>query len=562
MSSKEYVWNMLVLNCSAAEEKVLPYSLKALGFSVDMVFSESIEHFKQELTNRKWDMIIGVDSATATTPLKEALSEQAELNANDQVPFVILADTISASIRIDWMRHGACDVVDSGNVELLSLIMEREFINVFDEPQGSIEQISQSPFEEQVEHYLSDPDEKEKMCLFAIQFRDWKKYHTAFSDHQSSVFASAIQKELYGLFGHIKYTISADGIAMFLASPPSVVNAAQNLESAFDKLFVDIDSQSFQITISVAILELSYFDEGGDQLFNKVNDLLVYAQDKGVNKCEIYHPETEIQRQAAEGDAVAMVKHALENKNFELLFQPVASLQDMKSEQIYEVFVQLIDPEGKRVSAGQFIRNIDKTHLAEKVDRWVILQSVKHLLKKSNEARESNSGEDSGSMIRLFVHICAASIRDNKFLTWLFLLIKKTGINPASIVLLLGEENIARYGKETGELLANVKKIGCLTGISQFGSTVNPMRIAEEFATDYVKFDGKFTMGLEENSVREESVKTMVDKLHSLGRKTIIPQIENPRVLTRVWHTGSDYVQGYFLQKPEAHMNYNFKSDQ
>ena len=200
--------------------------------------------------------------------------------------------------------------------------------------------------------------------------------------------------------------------------------------------------------------------------------------------------------------------------------------------------------------------------MAEKVDRWVILQSVKHILKKNKEIRESNSDGDSHVGIRLFVHLCAASIRDTKFLSWLFLLVKKTGIDPSSLVLMLGEENIARYGKETGELLANVKKIGCLTGINQFGSTVNPMRIAEEFATDYIKFDGKYTMGLEENSVREESVKTMVDKLHTLGRKTIIPQIENPRVLTQVWRTGSDYIQGYFLQKPEAHMNYNFKADQ
>lgn len=562
MTSKEYVWNILVLNCTPAEEKVLPYSLKALGFSVDMVFPSSIDHFKEEITNNKWDMIIGVDSSSPMTPLKEALSVLAELDDTQKIPFIICSSDISASIRIDWMRHGACDVVDNGNVELLSLVMEREFKNVFKESAGSVEQISQSPFEEQVTNCFSDPDEKEKTSLFVIEFRDWKKYHASFNKHQADIFAAAIQKELYSLFGHIKYTISEDGIAMFLSSLPSIATVAHNLESAFDKLFVDIDSKSFQVTISVAILELRHFDEGGEALFNKVNDLLSHAKDKGFNKSEIYHPETEIQRQAAEGDAVSMVKHALDNKNFELLFQPVASLQNMRSEEIYEVSVQLVDPEGKKVPAGQFIRTIDKSHLAEKVDRWVILQSVKHILKKNKEIRESNSDGDSHVGIRLFVHLCAASIRDTKFLSWLFLLVKKTRIDPSSLVLMLGEENIARYGKETGDLLANVKKIGCLTGINQFGSTVNPMRIAEEFVTDYIKFDGKFTMGLEENSVREESVKTMVDKLHTLGRKTIIPQIENPRVLTQVWRTGSDYIQGYFLQKPEAHMNYNFKADQ
>ncbi len=550
MDVKTYLSKVLILNGGIDLGGSLVSFLNDAGFNINETFVESIEQFEKELLDHCWDLIVCFDDGELSTSIVTALDIHERCRKFHNVPFVVISPEVTSDVRIEWMSQGACDVVDHNNFELLSLVINRESRSRFSVSTSRPSRVSQEEFEESLQGVLDDASSREEKTLVALKIHDWEVVHKSFSSAQSMLFDSTVDKELVKLFSHDKHVIAGHGMAMLLVDSSSMDDISQRIESTFDKLFVDVNDKSFQVAVSAAIIDLNQFAGDKHALLEKARDLVVYAIDKGINKVEIYNPELDLEREATDGNISALVQHALGNKSFELLFQPISSLQG-EHDDIYEVLLRIVDPEGKKIAASDFILTVDKSNLAEKIDKWVVLQAVKHLLKKEKE----------GSSLQLLLHICAASMCEPAFLMWLFVMIEKTGIKPESLVFQISEENVARFGSEATKFIEGLAKIGCRTSICHFGSTANPMGIAQEYATDYIKFNGSMTRELAENPAQEQQLALMVEKLQALGRKTIIPQIENPKVLTRVWRTGSDYIQGYFLQGPEPEMNYNFKSE-
>ncbi|WP_165767363.1 EAL domain-containing protein [Parendozoicomonas haliclonae] len=501
--------------------------------------------------NDEWDMIIGLNSDEPTVSLTQALGFKASASAYQSIPFIIISPEASTHSRIKWMKLGATDVVESHVDELLALVVSRDLVAARVTPDVKNQEAdAAASINNRLEAVLAKESEKEKLTLLHVDLHRWASITASFDTEQKNYLKNNIEKEMQAhLEKEAELFIQEDSVQV-LAPLGESEAPLRNLTQVFDKLFIDVGEKSIQVAVSVGALALKHATKNHEQTLKQVIQLANAANEKGINKYELFCPSANLEKQATEGDAHALVQHALDNQSFRLMFQPVASLRGDEEEH-YDVLLRIIDPEGKEVPAGQFMGPIDKTPLAEKIDKWVILQSVKRLLQH----------KDKGEHSHLFLHISAASIQDKKFLPWLFLVIKKTGIKPQSLVFQLAEENAARFSDAASNIIAGMEKVGCRTSLCHFGSTMNPMKIAKDFATDYVKLGGEMTTDLAENPDKEKPVRETIEALQELGRKTIVPQIESPNVMTRVWRTGSDYVQGYFLQKPKSDMDYDFSSD-
>ncbi|MGC3535233.1 EAL domain-containing protein, partial [Pseudomonas aeruginosa] len=69
---------------------------------------------------------------------------------------------------------------------------------------------------------------------------------------------------------------------------------------------------------------------------------------------------------------------ALETNPFRQLFQPVIS-QRGDSHENYEELLRLLNPQGLEVPPAEFLHAATEAGLAEKIDRWVFLNSIKLL---------------------------------------------------------------------------------------------------------------------------------------------------------------------------------------
>lgn len=318
-------------------------------------------------------------------------------------------------------------------------------------------------------------------------------------------------------------------------------------------LMKKVETQLFDINGRTAQTSLTIGVAGLNEKTSKATDVLKRAHDcadeaKAINTLKIYNPADEIAAAASRGDVIAMLQQALENNSFKLLFQPIISLRGDKDE-LYEVLLRLTSPQGEEVPPSDFINAAIAAGFAEKIDRWVLLNSIKLL----TEHRST------GHQTRFFIHLSSASIQDPSLLPWLSVALKASRLPADSIILQIRETDAVAYLSQAKQLAKGLHDLHCQVALGQFGCTLNPFNTLKHLDIDFVKIDGSFTkeLSVPEN---QEALKETLAALHAQAKQSIVPFVESASVLSVLWQAGVNYIQGHYLQGPSQAMNYDFSS--
>ncbi len=318
-------------------------------------------------------------------------------------------------------------------------------------------------------------------------------------------------------------------------------------------LMKKVETQLFDINGRTAQTSLTIGVAGLNEKTSKATDVLKRAHDcadeaKAINTLKIYNPADEIAAAASRGDVIAMLQQALENNSFKLLFQPIISLRGDKDE-LYEVLLRLTSPQGEEVPPSDFINAAIAAGFAEKIDRWVLLNSIKLLTEHRSK----------GHQTRFFIHLSSASIQDPSLPPWLSVALKASRLPADSIILQIRETDAVAYLSQAKQLAKGLHDLHCQVALGQFGCTLNPFNTLKHLDIDFVKIDGSFTkeLSVPEN---QEALKETLAALHAQAKQSIVPFVESASVLSVLWQAGVNYIQGHYLQGPSQAMNYDFSS--
>ena len=244
------------------------------------------------------------------------------------------------------------------------------------------------------------------------------------------------------------------------------------------------------------------------------------------------------------------IQRALDENRFRLLFQPVINLRG-EDEEHYEAFVRMLDKDNNEISPYDFLPPVGPTETTIKIDRWVILQTIKQL------SNHRSRGHDT----RMFLNVTAETLQDKTFTPWLSVALKAARLPGDSLIFQIREGDAANHMKQAKDFTRAVHQLRCKVSISQFGCAINPFNTLKHIDADYVKIDGSFTEEIQKNNEAKDQVKEMVKTLQNAGKLTIIPLVENASVLATLWQAGVNYIQGYYLQAPVPEMNYDFSEN-
>jgi diguanylate cyclase (GGDEF)-like protein len=271
----------------------------------------------------------------------------------------------------------------------------------------------------------------------------------------------------------------------------------------------------------------------------------VKGQEKG-DGVHLFAPK-ELDQENTSSNAL---QKALDENRFKTLFQPIISLRG-EGEEHYEAFLRMLNAEGEEVSPYDFLPPSGPTDMASKVDRWVILQTIKNL----------SAHRSKGHQTRLFLNITAETILDQTFLQWLSVALKAARLPGDSLIFQITENDAVHYLKQAKAFTKGLRELHCKVSISRFGCALDPFNTLKHIDTDYVKLDGSFTEEIQQNEETKEKVKEIIQSLQGMGKLTIVPLVENASVLSTLWQAGVNYIQGYYLQAPTAEMTYDFTEE-
>lgn len=338
------------------------------------------------------------------------------------------------------------------------------------------------------------------------------------------------------------------------ADAESALAFAEQLRDKIERLLIDIGKRTVTVTVSIGVALITENSSRPEDILQQshraADDVRKQEGHERGNGCHLFvPPDADEKKEAASLEKI--LTEAVRNNSFRLLFQPMISLRGDESEH-YETLLRLQTPDDEELSAGDFLNSPDiSDDLKRKIDRWVVLHTTKLL--GEHRARGHNT--------RMFINLSAASLADEALPGWIGVAMNAAKLPKGTVIFQFNEEDASRMLKQAQTFSQALAERAVPCAITRFGCALNPMQTLKYMNVEYVKIDGSFTRDLGQNADAQKHLKELLNALHEEDKKTIVPLVESASSVASLWQLGVHFIQGYYVQPPQASMTFDFHDD-
>ncbi len=388
------------------------------------------------------------------------------------------------------------------------------------------------------------------------------------SDKLLKKFASTLSEtiseaDLLSRFGDHTFVILSPKSELLEAEP-----FAEIIRSTMEKHEFQLDGQNYSLTCSIGISYQTPENRSNQELINQAYNACEAAREEGGNLFLSYNeqemqqhygneesdseaPDSVIDKKqkTTEGDHSKidhLIKNALENDKFRVVYQPIVSLQGDTREH-YAVLTRIIDENNNDILPAEFIGRASQLNLMSKIDRWVIKHAIHELSHHRNQ----------GHKTKFFINISENGIQDESLLLWICDCLRELNAKGAWIIFQFHEEDIRAHTQDAKKLIEGLKKIRCQIAVDRFGLKPKNELMLKHMPIDYVKLDPSLTSGLCQSEEKQNQLGELNQSVHNFNIKTIAMGVEDANSLAVLWTVGVNYIQGYFMQKPTETITYD-----
>lgn len=315
--------------------------------------------------------------------------------------------------------------------------------------------------------------------------------------------------------------------------------AAEALRLAISALSTEAGDYALSASIGVAPLLVSPA-LGADEAMSRARRASFVARQRGGNLVHSYRPDDpELEEQRNSAHWAALIRNALANGGFRLVFQPVMRITDRTVDH-YEVLIRMIGDRGQLLSPLSFIPVAERTGQIHDIDRWVVGATI-GLLHRLGGVRPDLSFN---------INLSGRAFQDQLLLPFICKRLAETAVDPRRITFEITETAaIANIGA-TQEMVAQLRSLGCRFALDDFGAGFASYSYLKQLQVDVLKIDGAFIKNLATDAMDQVLVRSMVDIARRLGKDTVAEFVGDQRTLDLLAEYGVDYAQGYFIGMP------------
>ncbi|NVK40905.1 MAG: EAL domain-containing protein [Oceanospirillaceae bacterium] len=330
-------------------------------------------------------------------------------------------------------------------------------------------------------------------------------------------------------------------------SPDKSMKLARRLCEAIADSHTTVNNTLLHVTCSIGVTTINDNSPRPDELVSRARMAAESMRNRqgGGNGVKLYTVETQ---KANDSKTARMLRDAVKDERFRLLFQPVVALHQETDINHYEVLLRLLDPDNREISPNIFLATVDHADLSIQMDRWVIQESL----------RELRAEMESGKRNRLFISITGSTLLDKDLVGWLSETLREFRLPADRIVFQLSETDVSSQLTAATEFARAVKELHCHICLKHFGTSTSYKEVIKAIPADYIKIDGSYVQDLANGHSHDKSFRRMVEQLNGMDRITIAPLVEGTKVMSKLWKSGVNFIQGYYLQPPRERMDYDF----
>lgn len=339
--------------------------------------------------------------------------------------------------------------------------------------------------------------------------------------------------------------LTGDDFCMLLTHADT--NAALNYATSVQKKtaalrYLDGD-KSLQVTMSVGIAEFSRSSWTEGNVLTAARMACEAAKEHGRDRIEIYDEgNRSAMRRYDDMQLVTQIQQALDGDEFELLAQPIASLNGESEAPKYEVLLRMDDGEGGYIPMDALMSAAERYCMMPQIDRWVVSTTVEKLA----GIQEFIHGQSAVFAINL----SGQSLGDDDILKFIEGEIDRSGLSPTSLCFEITESAAVSNLKKAQSFIDRLRELGCEIALDDFGAGLSSFAYLKNFNVDTLKIDGSFIRDITENRISESMVTAITQVAKVMELKTVAEYVETEAARTLLAKIGVDFAQGHIIGKP------------
>jgi diguanylate cyclase (GGDEF)-like protein/PAS domain S-box-containing protein len=301
-----------------------------------------------------------------------------------------------------------------------------------------------------------------------------------------------------------------------------------------------VQEKEVSLAASIGIAVSSGPDDSAEEMLRNADVAMYAAKAHGKGRYEIFEPRmhhSAVERLELQAD----LKHAIDNGELFLHYQPVVSLSDGTIAAV-EALVRWQHPRRGVVAPAGFIGVAEESGLIVPLGRWVLAEACR-------QAKEWRAVRPSDP-ISVSVNVSAAELRREDFVDHLASVLDATGLDPGLLVLELTESTLMRDADGSGKRLRALRQLGVRLAMDDFGTGYSSLSYLKKFPMDVLKIDSSFVQGLDKGPEESAIARAIVQIGRTLRMQTVAEGIETGEDVARLAALGCDYGQGFYLSRP------------
>lgn len=319
---------------------------------------------------------------------------------------------------------------------------------------------------------------------------------------------------------------------------------AETLRAAVAGRVFEAGGKSTSLTVSIGIADFSHKVRNAGALIALAQQAGKEARKKGGNRYVVYQPaERDDEGRLLDAGWIKQITAALKENRFQLVFQPIASLEGDVSE-MFDILIRMKNEDGSEVMPGDFIPPAERNNLMGAIDRWVITNAIQRLRERVAEGKNA----------RFFIRLAEKTLADPQFLPWLQGQLKQTPPPKGGVVFQISETAAEKQLKEAKAIAALAHASGLGIALEHFGIGRNPMQMFDHIPVNFVKIDGSFMPVIATDEKKREFVQGIIEAARQRNIETVAERVENANTMAVLWQLGVNYIQGNYVQEPEVVM--------
>ena len=208
----------------------------------------------------------------------------------------------------------------------------------------------------------------------------------------------------------------------------------------------------------------------------------------------------------------------------------------------YEILLGVDEALVPSHSTQSFVVMAEQTGRIYDLDTWV-LQSVLEWMERNASGLEKLSG--------LSVNLSGNSLTHTNHVDDMVGLISRYPHLASKIILEVTETAAIDNLDVAVRSLRKFRKLGCRVALDDFGSGYSSYGYIRSLPLDYLKIDGTYIRNILTDKTDQALTASMVDVAHALGLKVIAEYVDSEGIYAWLKALGVDYVQGYWVHRPE-----------